>query len=72
MGYIATAGLASNWSAVNALVTSGIQKGHMKMHLSNILSQFNLSQEQKAAAKTWFSDKEVSYSAVQKYLENHG
>ena len=72
MGYIATAGLASNWAAVNALVTSGIQKGHMKMHLSNILSQFNLSEEQKVAAKSWFSDKEVSYSSVQKYIENHG
>ncbi len=71
MGYIAAAGLASNWAAVNALVTGGIQKGHMKMHLSNILSQFNLSEEQKAAAKAWFSNKEVSYSAVQKYLENH-
>jgi hydroxymethylglutaryl-CoA reductase len=72
MGYIATAGLASNWAAINALVTSGIQKGHMKMHLINILSQFNLSEEQKTAAKAWFSDKDISYSAVQKYLENHG
>jgi hydroxymethylglutaryl-CoA reductase len=72
MGYIATAGLASNWAAINALVTSGIQKGHMKMHLSNILSRFNLSEKQKTAAKAWFSDKDVSYSAVQKYLENHG
>ncbi|SHJ42085.1 3-hydroxy-3-methylglutaryl-coenzyme A reductase [Tangfeifania diversioriginum] len=71
MGYIATAGLASNWAAVNALITSGIQKGHMKMQLPNILSQFNLSEEQKAAAKAWFSDKDVSYSQVQKYLENH-
>jgi hydroxymethylglutaryl-CoA reductase len=71
MGYIATAGLASTWSAVNALVTGGIQKGHMKMHLSNILNRFNLSEDQKTAAKIWFSNKEISYSAVQKYLENN-
>ena len=34
MQYLAVAGLASNWSAVHALTTTGIQKGHMKMHLS--------------------------------------
>lgn len=71
MGYIATAGLASNWAAVNALVTSGIQKGHMKMHLSNILSQFNLSESQKKAAKNYFRDKEISYQAVNKYVEDY-
>jgi hydroxymethylglutaryl-CoA reductase len=71
MGYIATAGLASNWAAVNALVTSGIQKGHMKMHLSNILSQFNLSESQKKAASDYFSDKEISYQAVSKYIEDY-
>lgn len=71
MGYIATAGLASNWAAVNALVTSGIQKGHMKMHLSNILSQFNLSKSQKKAARDYFSDKEISYQAVNKYVEDY-
>lgn len=73
MIYLAVAGLASNWSAVRALVTTGIQQGHMKMHLSNILSSFNLSDEQKQAARLYFQDREVSWSEVEKYLkENAG
>ncbi|MBP7273620.1 MAG: hydroxymethylglutaryl-CoA reductase, degradative, partial [Saprospiraceae bacterium] len=35
---IATTGLAQNFAAVRSLVTIGIQKGHMKMHLHNILN----------------------------------
>lgn len=72
MIYMAVAGLASNWSAVKALVTTGIQKGHMKMHLSNILSHFKLSNEQKQAAKLYFQEREVSFSEVEKYLKEHG
>jgi len=73
MIYLAVAGLASNWSAVRALVTTGIQQGHMKMHLSNILSSFNLTDEQKQAARLYFQDREVSWSEVEKYLkENAG
>ena len=32
-------GLAQNFAAIRSLITSGIQKGHMKMHLLNILNQ---------------------------------
>lgn len=71
MSYLAVAGLASNWSAVKALVTTGIQQGHMKMHLSNILCSFSLSDEQKQAARLYFQDREVSFSEVQKYLSEH-
>lgn len=71
MAYLAVAGLASNWSAVKSLLTTGIQQGHMKMHLSNILSSFSLSDEQKRAAKLYFQDREVSFSEVQKYLSEH-
>ncbi len=71
MTYFAVAGLASNWSAVKSLVTTGIQQGHMKMHLSNILSSFSLSDEQKQAARLYFQDREVSFSEVQKYLSEH-
>ena len=35
----ATAGLAQNFAALRALTTKGIQHGHMKMHLMNILNQ---------------------------------
>lgn len=71
MIYLAVAGLASNWSAVRALVTTGIQRGHMKMHLSNILNSLQVSDEQKQAAKHYFQDREVSSSEVQKYLSEH-
>ncbi len=70
MQYFAVAGLASNWSAVNALTTTGIQKGHMKMHLTNILNVLNATSEQKQAAKTYFVDKEVSFSDVEQFLKD--
>ena len=71
MAYLAVAGLASNWSAISALVTTGIQKGHMKMHLGNILNSFSLSDEQKQALKLYFQNREVSFPEVQKYLDEH-
>ena len=72
MGYLATAGLASNWSAVKALVTTGIQKGHMKMHLSNILNSLNASKSQKQAALCYFQNRQVSFSEVRKFLNENG
>ncbi len=54
MQIIAVAGLAQNFAALRSLVTSGIQKGHMKMHLLNILNQLNASTEQKKLALEYF------------------
>lgn len=68
MGVIASVGLASNFAAVHALITSGIQKGHMKMHLSNILTQLNANEEQKSSAKRYFENKVVSFNDVEKFL----
>jgi hydroxymethylglutaryl-CoA reductase len=39
MQFVAVAGLAQNF-ALRSLTTTGIQDGHMKMHL-NILNQFD-------------------------------
>jgi len=39
MMIVATAGLAQNFAALRSLTTTGIQEGHMKMHLGNILTQ---------------------------------
>ncbi|MDL5045486.1 hypothetical protein QQ054_05455 [Oscillatoria amoena NRMC-F 0135] len=47
MGITATVGLAQNFSALRSLVTTGIQKGHMKMHLLNILNQLEATDEEK-------------------------
>ena len=38
MSIIGAAGLAQNFAAIKSLITSGIQVGHMKMHLINILN----------------------------------
>lgn len=69
MEIIAAVGMANNFSAVASLITSGIQKGHMKMHLTNILNQLGANENKKQKAREYFSDKNVSYSAVAKYLK---
>ena len=68
MEIIAAVGLAQNFAAVRSLVTTGIQKGHMKMHLQNILQQLEATPEQKEAALVHFKDKVVSFSAVRDFL----
>jgi hydroxymethylglutaryl-CoA reductase len=67
MMYLAVAGLASNFGAVKALVSVGIQQGHMKMHLSNILNQLNIPAEKWIDIQAYFQDKTVSFSAVEEY-----
>lgn len=68
MQIIAATGLAQNFSAVKSLVTTGIQKGHMKLHLLNILNQLGATPEQIEKGKDYFSDKVVSFSAVRNFL----
>ena len=70
MQIIAVVGLAQNFGAVRSLVTSGIQKGHMKMHLGNIFQQLGASEAETQAGKIFFEDKTVSYSAVRDYLHH--
>ena len=69
MSIIATAGLAQNFSALRSLVTSGIQQGHMKMHLQNILNQLKATKDEELAAIEHFANEIVSYSAVREYLD---
>ncbi len=66
MGIAAAAGLANNFSAVKSLVTVGIQKGHMKMHLLNILKQLNVPAQHHAEVVEYFKDKVVSVAEVRK------
>lgn len=73
MGIIATSGLAQNFAALRALVTTGIQKGHMKMHLLNILNQLEATEEEKSTIVEYFKDNIVSHSAaVNKFCELRG
>ncbi len=64
----ATMGLANNYAAVKSLTTKGIQQGHMKMHLANILNQLGATEEEKIKAEEYFKDKVVSYSEAEKFL----
>lgn len=66
---IACVGLAQNFGAVRSLVTTGIQQGHMKMHLTNILNHLDANDEESAAAQHYFQNQTVSFSAVRTYLE---
>ena len=68
----ATMGLANNYAAVKSLTTKGIQQGHMKMHLANILNQLGATEEEKMKAAEYFKDKVVSYSEVEKFLNTIG
>lgn len=68
MMIMAATGLAQNFGAVKSLVTTGIQKGHMKLHLLNILNQLNATEEQVEGAKAFFADKVISYTAVRNFL----
>jgi hydroxymethylglutaryl-CoA reductase len=71
MEIVAVAGLAQNFAALRSLVSSGIQKGHMKMHLLNLLNQHKANASQKTAAVKYFEQHNVSSQAVQDFLNAH-
>ena len=70
MEIIAVAGLAQNFGALRYLITSGIQKGHMKMHLLNILNQLKANDNQKEVAIEYFKTTPVTFSSVTEFLKN--
>lgn len=69
MQIIAVAGLAQNFAAVKSLTTTGIQQGHMKMHLMNILNQFKATNDERMKVVAHFEKNIVSHSAVVELLE---
>ncbi len=70
MEIIAVAGLAQNFAALRSLTTTGIQKGHMKMHLLNILNQFDANENEKNQLIDFFKTNSVSHRAVVEALKN--
>ena len=70
MQIVAAAGLAQNFAALRSLTTTGIQEGHMKMHLNNIINQFEANEEERLLIKTHFKKTAVSHSAVVEFIEN--
>ncbi|WP_269686515.1 hydroxymethylglutaryl-CoA reductase, degradative [Flavobacterium lacustre] len=70
MQIVAVAGLAQNFAALRSLTTTGIQDGHMKMHLNNILNQFEANEDERVLIRKHFKHHVVSHSAVVDYIEN--
>ncbi len=70
MQFVAVAGLAQNFAALRSLTTTGIQDGHMKMHLNNILNQFEATEEESVLVKKNFKHHIVTHRAVVDFLEN--
>lgn len=64
MQLVAVAGLAQNFAAVRSLVTTGIQQGHMKMHLMNILNQMQATDAEKNTLVHHFKKHTVTHNAV--------
>jgi len=69
MEVLAVAGLAQNFAALRSLTTTGIQEGHMKMHLNNILNQFQVTNEERVLIKNHFKNTVVSHSAAVEFIE---
>lgn len=68
MQVVAVAGLAQNFAALRSLTTTGIQQGHMKMHLMNILNQFQATEEERKQVAKHFEKNTVTHSAVVDYI----
>ncbi len=69
MEIVAVAGLAQNFAALSSLTTTGIQKGHMKMHLNNILNQLDATDGERQAINAHFSQNEVTHAAVVAHVQ---
>ncbi|WP_418508489.1 hydroxymethylglutaryl-CoA reductase, degradative [Corallibacter sp.] len=69
MQIVAVAGLAQNFAALRSLTTTGIQEGHMKMHLMNILNQFEATNKEKELLVNHFKTHTVTHSAVVEAIE---
>jgi len=70
MEIVAVAGLAQNFAALRSLTTTGIQDGHMKMHLNNILNQFEATNEERDTIQKHFKNNVVSHSGVVNFIES--
>ena len=70
MQIIAATGLAQNFAALRSLTTTGIQEGHMKMHINNILNQYQATKEERIAIAKHFENNTISHASVVELIEN--
>ncbi len=68
MQIVASVGLAQNFAALRSLTTKGIQEGHMKMHLNNILNQYQANADERIKVAAYFAANPISHSSVAEYL----
>ncbi|MGI0017906.1 MAG: hydroxymethylglutaryl-CoA reductase, degradative [Nitrosotalea sp.] len=68
---IGAAGLAQNLSAIRALASEGIQKGHMKLHAQNIAASAGVPQEKMAhVINQMTKERNISVTRAKEILEN--
>ena len=70
MQIVASTGLAQNFAALRSLTTTGIQEGHMKMHLGNIINQFEATSDERQVIENHFENNPVSHASVVSFIEN--
>lgn len=66
----AAAGLANNFAAVRSLTTTGIQAGHMRMHLPNILTQLGATTAERDKTAVFFENQTISFQKVEAFLKS--
>lgn len=64
----ASVGLAQNFAALRSLVTTGIQKGHMKMHLMNILNHLEATAQEREIVSEKMQDQIITFNGVREIL----
>jgi hydroxymethylglutaryl-CoA reductase len=69
MQIVAAIGLAQNFAALRSLTTSGIQQGHMKMHLNNILNQHEATFSEREQVALHFKNNSISHASVVAFLK---
>jgi len=69
MQIVAVAGLAQNFAALRSLTTTGIQEGHMKMHINNILNQLEANDQERQSITKHFETTAITHAAVVDYIE---
>jgi hydroxymethylglutaryl-CoA reductase len=70
MRIVASVGLAQNFAAIRSLVTTGIQQGHMKMHIMNILNQLEATKDEVVKTTKFYEDKTISYAGIRDFIQS--
>jgi hydroxymethylglutaryl-CoA reductase len=68
MEVVAVSWFSAKFCRFTFLTTTGIQDGHMKMHLNNILNQFEANDDERILIRKHF--KHNIYRAAADYIDN--